>query len=88
MTRKRFVKLLMSYGIQRNTAQIFADVVNSRNIPYAKAIHSPYIATYKISYRCRKALKVFSQRIITVTDAWQRLGFALKEVGVVSEEPQ
>ena len=37
MTRKRFIKLLMSKGIQRNAAQEIAARYNSRNIPYAKA---------------------------------------------------
>lgn len=37
MTKKRFIKLLMSHGEQRNEAQIKAMQYNSRNIPYAKA---------------------------------------------------
>lgn len=34
MTRKRFIKLLISYGIPRNEAVKIAADYNSRNIPY------------------------------------------------------
>lgn len=37
MTKKRFIKLLMSYGIQRNKAQQIARDVNGRNISYKTA---------------------------------------------------
>ena len=37
MSKKRFIKLLMSKGIQRNEAQEIAARYNSRNIPYEKA---------------------------------------------------
>ena len=34
MTRKRFIKLLMSHGIPRNKAVEMAADYNSRNVPY------------------------------------------------------
>ena len=37
MTRKRFIKLLMSHDISRNEAVEIAADYNSRNIPYATA---------------------------------------------------
>lgn len=37
MTRKRFIKLLMSHGISRNEAVKTAAEYNSRNIPYETA---------------------------------------------------
>lgn len=37
MTRKRFIKLLMSHGISRNEAVKIAADYNSRNIPYKTA---------------------------------------------------
>ena len=37
MTRKRFIKLLMSYGISRNEAVAIAADYNSRNVPYETA---------------------------------------------------
>lgn len=37
MTRKRFIKLLMSKGFSRNEAQQKAAFYNSRHIPYKRA---------------------------------------------------
>lgn len=37
MTRKRFIKLLMSHGIKRNEAVKKAADYNSRNVPYETA---------------------------------------------------
>lgn len=37
MTRKRFIKLLMSYGIPRNEAVETAAAYNSLNFPYERA---------------------------------------------------
>lgn len=37
MTRRRFVKLLMSKGFSRNEAQQKADYYNSCNVPYKRA---------------------------------------------------
>ena len=37
MTKKRFIKLLMSQGIQRNSARAIAKSYNDRKIPYKKA---------------------------------------------------
>ena len=37
MTRKRFIKLMMSYGISRNEAVKTAAAYNSLNIPYETA---------------------------------------------------
>lgn len=38
MTRKRFVKLLMSKGYSRDEAQALAEIMNKNKIPYKKAI--------------------------------------------------
>ena len=37
MTRKRFIKLMMSYGNSRNKAVKIAAEYNSRNVPYKTA---------------------------------------------------
>lgn len=34
MTRKRFIKLLMSRGFSKNTAEYYAKCLNKINIPY------------------------------------------------------
>ena len=41
MTKKRFIKLLMSQGIQRNSARAIAKSYNDRKIPY-KIAYRPY----------------------------------------------
>ena len=38
MTRKRYIKLLMSCGCDRNTANVFSGRPRLFNLPYAKAI--------------------------------------------------
>ena len=88
MTRKRFVKLLMSYGIPRNRAVVIAHIVNAHNVPYSKAINSPYIAKYTIASKWKRALNTLCQGISIVAENFRRLSFALKEVGDVNEEPQ
>lgn len=45
MTRKRFIKLVMSKGKQRNEANRIANLYNARNIPY----HNAYIS-FQISH--------------------------------------
>ena len=37
MTRKRFIKMMMSYGIQRNQARKIANIAHSLGIPYGRA---------------------------------------------------
>lgn len=44
MTKKRFIKLLMSTGVQRNKARQMALSYNSQNIPYANALDF-YVST-------------------------------------------
>lgn len=38
MTRKKFIKLLMSYGYSRNLSQAVAEIFNRDKIPYKRAI--------------------------------------------------
>lgn len=57
MTRKRFIKLMMSYDISRNKAVELAAEYNSRNIPYEKA-HSR-LAFYRIGSAFRNSGKQF-----------------------------
>ena len=76
MTKKRFIKLLMSYGIQRNNAQQIARDVNGRNIPYKQACPA-VIISYKAS-RCILALaqccREFAEQIKSaLIPAWDKL---------------
>lgn len=88
MTRKRFVKLLMSYGIPRNRAMAIAYIINEHNVPYSKAFHSLGIAKYRIISECKRCLVAVSQAVVNASEVFRRLGFALKEVGGLNEESQ
>ena len=54
MTRKRFIKMLMSNGIQRNKAQEIASACQIHHIPYVNACSS--ISTF---LKMRNGLKYF-----------------------------
>lgn len=56
MTRKRFVKQLMSVGMQRNEANAVAFSCNLKGVPYQKALVSE---TFK--YNLRKVGKALKQ---------------------------
>ena len=58
MTRKRFIKLLMSHGVSRNEAVHLANYYNRRNIPYMKAYEK-----YKMRICVRLACKRISSAI-------------------------
>ena len=51
MTRKRFIKLLMSLGQRRNKAQAIAFYYNARNIPYAQAYTEWLLEGMKSAFR-------------------------------------
>lgn len=65
MTRKRFIKLLMSYGYRRNAAQLIAESVNKRKLPYKNAIKF---------YRLKNALGNISKAAVNVAKygTWER----------------
>ena len=71
MTRKRFIKLVMSYGIPRNDAVEIAADYNSRNIPYERAYekYKRLMAVRLFSKRMSSALGVMG-RILTGTSWW------------------
>lgn len=49
MTRKRFIRLLMAEGIQRNKANEIAWTTQKSGVPYADAyfcMHHPFIASF------------------------------------------
>ena len=59
MSRKRFIKLLMSYGISRNKAVKMAADYNSRNVPYEIAYKRTIFVRldYKIKRSAKGALR-------------------------------
>lgn len=56
MTRKRFVKLLMSYGYSRNHAQAIAESVNRRKKPFNnyKNAFKLYKLSHQLAYTAKK----------------------------------
>ena len=53
MTRKRFIKLLMSHGISRNKAVEIAADYNSRNVPYEIAYKK--LIFVRLAYKIKRS---------------------------------
>lgn len=66
MTRKRFIKLLMSYGIQRNAAEAMARMYAASGMPYAEAIKEPAV-------QWLKARGSLTAAINCIADAWHEV---------------
>ena len=76
MTRKRFVKQLMSMGIQRNDANEIAFCCNEKGVPYQKALTHE---TFKYSIRnIGKALVDFAQSLKQATESFKAMAEVLK----------
>lgn len=76
MTRKRFIKLLMSKGFSRNEAQEKAVYFNSRHIPYKRAY-----SVCRISF----AIKELPKAAISAARSIGAFAAALK-LGVIQNE--
>lgn len=71
MTRKRFIKLLMAKGIQRNEAAKTANLYNARKIPYSRAI---IVASVSHSFaELAKAIKNFGTNAAKCSNAFANL---------------
>lgn len=76
MTRKRFVKLVMSRGISRNTAQAYADlVVRSGNRSYQEVWDT--ICTPDWSYLCSAAQDCVQRFMMAIGEVAEYIGEAL-----------
>ncbi len=77
MTRKRFVKQLMSVGMQRNEANEIALCYNLKGVPYQTAL-----ACETFKYNLRKVSKTFSlftSSIKQVTESFKKMAEVLKK---------
>ena len=74
MTRKRFIKLLMSHGISRNEAVKKAAEYNSRNLPYKLA----YLK--EISNKLPLSFMNLSRAVTAASVAVKRFNDALNKV--------
>lgn len=75
MTRKRFIKLLMSRGVPRNRARAIAFLYNASGTPYKKA-YSNYLL--KTSFKSAisnltKAIVTFSDKLNKTTKSFNKL---------------
>lgn len=82
MTRKRFIKLVMSCGVQKRTAQKLALHYHSENFSYKDAYSCFCVrrfkrATLEISVSCKKATEALSK----LAKAFCELGAELREAG-------
>lgn len=64
MTKKRFIKLLMSHGESIHRARAIAFLYNSNNIPYKKAYNE-----YLIKYKLKNAFSQLGKAIARVGEA-------------------
>lgn len=71
MTRKRFIKLLMANGAQRNKANKIANLYNARKIPYSRAY--PIAALSQRIAKTAKTLNKFSINIAKSINAFSNL---------------
>ena len=84
MTRKRFIKLLMSHGETLHSARAIAFMYNATNTPYKKA-YSDYLTKTKLTRLSRKlslAFQGFSSNLQSAVQAFNRLAFSMKEMSV------
>lgn len=84
MTRKRFIKLLMSHGETLHSARAIAFLCNVKNMPYKKA-YSDYLIKTRLTRLSRNlslAFQGFSSNLQSVVQAFNRLAFSMKEMSV------
>lgn len=91
MTRKRFVKLLMSERFDRNEANFWADYYNMMGTSYAEAYENmkPYRCSHLISWNGNRTFKDFRRMVldctstifISLADAMERMREVFREVG-------
>lgn len=75
MTRKRFIKLLMSHGETPKSARTIAFLYNSRKIPYKKA-YSDYLL--KTSFK--RAMSRMASSAVKVTKSFPKLAAACNKM--------
>lgn len=75
MTRKRFVKLLMSQGITRNEAQTFANRYIAQKLSYAQAYRN-FLLKQSVIFNFRLLGETFqatTDSFRTLTNAFEKL---------------
>lgn len=77
MTKKRFIKLLMSQGASRNEARMLAYWYNLRGISYADAYSKERL---RHSIHISAMIDAFKNGILQVAEAARLMGEALKKI--------
>lgn len=80
MTKKRFIKLLMSTGVQKTEARKIASSYNSRKIPYSEAF-SDYLIKEKLvkSFsKLGKAAVKFGEDLNKLTESFKKFAEVVK----------
>ncbi len=82
MTRKRFIKLLMSHGETLHSAKTIAYLYRSRDMSYKNA-YSDYLSKTSIKRsfeRLSKAAVKCGKALTSVVTAFNKLAFSMKEM--------
>lgn len=84
MTRKRFIKLLMSHGETLYSARAIAFMCNASNVPYKEAYSEYLLKTSfkRMSRNLSLTLQGLGSSLQFVTEAFNRLAFSMKEMSV------
>ena len=77
MTRKRFIRLLMAEGIQRNKANEIAWTTQKSGVPYADAyfcMHHPFIASFN------KTVEAIKKAAVTAGETLRRIATQFRAI--------
>lgn len=77
MTRKRFIRLVMAEGIQRNKANEIAWTTQKSGVPYADAyfcMRHPFIASFN------KTVEAFRRAAVTAGEALRRIAAQFRAI--------
>ena len=85
MSKKRFIKLLMSQGIQRNSARKIAKKYNDRKIPYKIAYVFPY-GLGKATKTLAKAISIAIKNVSAILETFKSLEVQQALKDKISEE--
>ena len=81
MTRKRFIKLLMSHGKQRNEVEVIAHLYNIWGTPYSKA-YRDFLLKHSFDIACKRLEDSFAnatENIRKLCASFAALSLNLKE---------
>ena len=75
MTKKRFIKLLMSHGESIHSARVIAFLYNANNIPYKKAYYE-----YLIRCGLKNAFSQLTKTMVKLGESFKTIGKSLEKL--------